>query len=146
MSATTTASADQPRAPGSLLLWFHVGLYALLGLTGYFAMEALFGTAVLLPSASAAVKWLSAALLILAGLLAAAARSGSPEQIKLAMLGAFLFDLQLPIVIARYPAMVDHLEGDLGLNFRVVMAGLFLFAGVTAYQLSRVWRLAAKPA
>ena len=142
MSVAAAASAAGTRAPGTTLLWIHVGLYTLVGLTGYFAMETLFGSAVVLPSASAAVKWLSAALIILAILFATAARSGSPEQAKIALLGAFLFDFQLPVVIARYPAMVDHIESDLGLDFRLVMVGLFVWAGVTAYKLSRAWRAA----
>lgn len=142
MSMVPEVGVQGWRSPGVAMLWLHVVLYAFVAVLGYFAVEILFGSAVLLPTATGAVKWLSAAMLILAILMAAAAHSRSPEQMRIALLGAFLFDLQAPIVMARYPAFAAHFEADLGLDFLLVPLTLFLLVGVTAFELSRVWRAA----
>jgi len=40
--------------------------------------------------------------------------------------------------------MAAHFEADLGLNVLVIPVSLFLLVGVTAFELSRVWRLATQ--
>ena len=143
MSTITENVAAGWRSAGVAILWFHAALYAFVAALGYFAVETLFGSAVILPTATAAAKWLAAAMLILALFMAAAARSGSPKQMRMALLGAFLFDLQAPVVMARYPAFAAHFEVDLGLDFLLVPVALFLLVGMTAFELSRVWRVAS---
>lgn len=146
MSAPAKADTASLRSPGVALLWVHVALYTVVAGLGYFAMELLFSSAVIIPAASVPVKWLSAALLILAMFMAMAARSGSHRQVRVALLGAFLFALQAPIIIASYPGIIDHFETDLGLDFRLVPVCLFLLVGITAFELSRVWRASSAAA
>lgn len=141
---STQPQAAVTATPGSTILWFHAGYFLLLAAIGYFARDLLFGAATALHSASVAVVWLSTALVLLALFMAKSARSGSAAQAKLALIVALVFDFQAPIAMGRYPGSIDHFEVDLGLPPLLFPALMLVLVGVTAFELSRVWRIASQ--
>lgn len=121
------------------LLWFHVGLYVLIALIGYWSAEIIFGTSVFNQTSAFAARMLSAALVALAALWAACARDATPRMIRLGLLCALVFDVQVPVMMGRYPAILEHLDADLGMPWFLVPAGFVLLAGVTGFAMSRAW-------
>lgn len=124
---------------GKALLWVHVALYAAIALLGYVAADVIFGTSVFPQTAAFAARLLSAAFVALAVFWAACARDGSPRMVRLGLLCAFIFDIQVPVMMGRYPAIFEHFEADLGIPWFLIPVGFVLLAGVTAYFLSRIW-------
>jgi hypothetical protein len=130
------------RAPGSILLWLHVSYFLVMAIIGYFAGDLMFGSASYQHGASVAIYWLSTSLVLLAAYLAMAARSGSVQQARNALLFAFIFDFLAPITLLRFPGMIHHFEVDLGMQPWIIPIAMIVLAGITAFELSRVWRIA----
>ena len=121
----------------AMLLWFHVGLYALIALVIYWSAELVFGASVFNQTSALAARLLSAAFVALVVLWTICVRDGSGKMIRLGLLCALLFDFQVPIPMGRYPAIFEHFAADLGIPWFLVPIGFVLLAGITAFGLSR---------
>jgi hypothetical protein len=91
---TTTVQGAHQRAVA--LLTVHGFMFGAIALVCYAAPEIVFGNAAWLQLPRLAVLLLAAALVALTSVLIGAARSGTSQQVRLALLAALVLDLQVP--------------------------------------------------
>lgn len=110
------------------LLAGHALFAFVMALVCYLAPEGVFGDTAWLPLGRFAAALLAAALLTLAALWWGAARAGESSIAKVALFGALVFDLQLPILMAFHPAFLDYLEKETAIPWYLVPLGI-IFLG-----------------
>jgi hypothetical protein len=138
----TTFTHQGPQRRATALLTVHAVLFGAIALACYAAPEIVFGNAAWLQLPRLAVLLLAAALVALAIVLIGAARSGTSQQVWLALLAALVLDLQVPIMILSQPASVEHFEADLGIPWFIVPLVFLALIGVTVHCLMRRRRVA----
>ena len=119
------------------LAWLHAALFGAIALSCYVSPETVFGASAWLQLPRVAVQLFAAALVACSIVLIGSARSGSPPQIRLALLAAIVIDVQVPILAFSQPATLEHFEQGLGMPWFAVPLLFIVLAGVTAPVLTR---------
>jgi hypothetical protein len=138
----TISTDDGAHRRAATLVTVHAYLFGAIAVACYAAPEVVFGNAAWLQLPRLAVLLLAAALVALTIVLIGAVRSGTPQQVWLALLAALVLDLQVPIMILSQPASVEHFEADLGIPWFIVPLVFLALIGVTVHCLMRRRRVA----
>jgi len=101
-----------------------------MALVCYLSPEGLFGDTAWLPFGRFAAALLGAALITLGCLWWGAARAGEGSIAKLALFGALVFDVQLPILMGLHPAFLEHLDKQTSIAWFLVPLGIIFLGSV----------------
>jgi hypothetical protein len=82
-------------------------------------------------------------MLAVAMMLASAALSGNPRQVRVGLLAALVIDVQAPILLLAHPAAIEYWDHDFGIHWIVVPHVFLILFGVCAYAVLALGRRAA---
>jgi hypothetical protein len=128
------------------IVWVHAGCFALLGIGCHVAPQAIFGQSAWIPMARLTAALLAAALLAIAVFLVMAVRAAGRSTLRLALLTALAFDVQVPIVLSLHPAVFEFLHVDRGIPAMLVPLAVVFGLAVPAILALSALKRHAQPA
>jgi hypothetical protein len=133
-------TSKKPRAPRLAVSILAIHAMACMAAAAgcYLAPQALFGPASVLPLPAFAIALLGASFLAIAVLLMLSIVGGDRRQLRKALVGLLLLDVQVPVAFNLNPASLEYLEKSTGIGWFWPSILFPLCAGVITLLIARL--------